>query len=139
MALSWIRRVCGPDGTSLYEDEILLYSVDHENRSYSTLEGDWYEIWQACVKGETDPDQFWRTRWDLMAYYYGTDFSGEGCGYISFTAYLVDQIGLQIIWDYFFVTENECPEIDFAKYRTEWENYLTETYGQYPQFSDYNE
>jgi hypothetical protein len=114
-----------------------MYSAQYGNRSFSTLEGEWFSIWQELVAGENDPDMYWRRRWDLMAYYYGTDFAGEGGAYISFTAYLVDRIGLQTLCDYFLVTDRPSPDIDFAGYRTEWEAYLEETYGRYPKFSEY--
>lgn len=124
-------------GPSEYEDAVLLYSVNHENRAYSTMEGDWYSIWQEVTKGETDPDILWRTRWDLIAYYYDRELHNGGYGQISFTAYLAEQIGIETLWDYLLQTENPCPDIDFARYRTQWEAYLDETYGEYPTYAEY--
>ena len=121
-------------GPSEYEDAVLLYSVDHENPAYSTLEGDWYPIWQKVTDGETDPDALWRKRWDLLAYYYDRDLHNSAYGQISFTAYLADRIGIETLWDFLLETENPCPDIDFALYRTQWEAYLDETYGMYPRF-----
>ena len=121
---------------SVYEDEMLLYSTSYGNRGYSTMEGDWYRIWQELIKGETDPDKLWRTRWELLAYYYDSDLHNGAYGQIAFTAYLADQVGIETLWDYLLQTENPCPDIDFAQYRTRWEAYLEETYGMYPRFGE---
>lgn len=112
------------------------YSRENGFRVIWSEEGDWNEIYKAIVADKTDVLDLWRVRWDLYPYY-REDYNISDCGFISFTAYLIDTLGYETMYHYAYETGEERPQLDLRQLRVGWENYLEETYGEYPKLSDF--
>lgn len=126
-----------------YYFELLEYAKENGFKTEASLKSDYDEVYKAATAGVEDPLELWRIRWDLYAYYFAdydlTMSWSNSYGLHSFPAYLIDTLGYETLYNYGYQTDEEPAELDLEQLRKDWIAYLEETYGEYPQFSDYQQ
>ncbi|MGN1001718.1 MAG: hypothetical protein ACI4PC_03025 [Oscillospiraceae bacterium] len=132
--VDYVSATCCPNA---YQDAMYLYTLEYGNPTFSNLDGQWFAIYQSLTAGETDPHICWRIHWDWVAYYLDETRKNKAGYLTSFPFYVIDQIGLDALMDYTYETGNPPPELDVNALWYEWLQYLEDTYGDYPKFSEY--
>jgi len=125
---------------NLYESQWKLYTAEHGEQAGIKNDPGWNENLMRVLKGEKDPYQILKKRWDFISYFYDDYYDSPGNGLAcSLPLYLIDKYGYETMFDYVYITDRDPIELDLVAERDAWITYLEDTYKEYPKYSGFRE